>query len=260
MTQGWLAGRGQAFTAALWLALVSCLLVVAGCAQSTGINRELSLAEGSAALGPLRANPTPQDPVAELIRADESRRRHRSGKRRPGQGYYKVGRPYQIQGRWYYPKQDPNYDATGVASWYGPKFHGKTTANGEIFDMNALTAAHPTLPMPSYVYVTNVENGRRLLVRLNDRGPYARNRIIDLSRAVSKLLGFKNDGTVQVRVQYVGRAPLDGNNRREIAFLESQSWYRANPRAFPRIARVGPGGRSLAAVDLNFDASAATGQ
>ena len=116
-------------------------------------------------------------------------------------GNYKVGNPYQIKGVWYYPKEEWDYDETGIASWYGPNFHQKKTANGEIFDMNDITAAHKTLPMPSFVQVTNLENGRSLEVRINDRGPYAHSRIIDLSRRSAQLLGFKEKGTAKVRVQ-----------------------------------------------------------
>ena len=103
---------------------------------------------------------------------------------------YKVGDPYKIQGIWYYPAEDYEYEETGIASWYGAQFHGRRTANGGIYDMNALTAAHRTLPMPSYVRVTNLENGRSLILKVNDRGPFARNRIIDISRRGSQLLGF----------------------------------------------------------------------
>jgi rare lipoprotein A len=125
-------------------------------------------------------------------------------------GVYKVGKPYQVAGVWYYPKEDENYDATGIASWYGPQFHGKRTANGEYFDQDALTAAHPTLPMPVLVRVTNLENGRSLIVRVNDRGPFVNGREIDLSRRAAELLGYDRKGTARVRVQYVGRAPLPG--------------------------------------------------
>ena len=97
-------------------------------------------------------------------------------------GTYKVGKPYQIKGTWYYPKEDFEYEETGIASWYGRKFHGRKTANGERFDMNYLSAAHRTLPMPSIVRVTNLENGRKVVVRINDRGPYVDGRIIDLSK------------------------------------------------------------------------------
>lgn len=121
-------------------------------------------------------------------------------------GIWKVGTPYQIEGAWYYPKEDPNYDRTGIASWYGPNFHRRKTANGEIFDMYKVSAAHPTLPMPVMVRVTNLENGRSLVVRVNDRGPFARGREIDLSMRAAEILGFKEKGTAKVRVQYLARA------------------------------------------------------
>jgi rare lipoprotein A len=116
---------------------------------------------------------------------------------------YKVGKPYQIKGVWYYPEVDYGYAEEGIASWYGPGFHGKSTANGETYDMNDLTAAHRTLPMPSIVRVTNLENGRSLKLKLNDRGPFARERIIDVSRRASQLLGFHMQGTTPVRVEIV---------------------------------------------------------
>ncbi len=114
---------------------------------------------------------------------------------------YKIGKPYQIAGVWYYPQEDFEYDETGIASWYGAKFHGRRTANGEVYDMNTLTSAHRTLPMPSFVRVTNLENGRSLILRVNDRGPFARGRIIDISRRGAQLLGFQKQGTARVRVQ-----------------------------------------------------------
>ena len=118
-----------------------------------------------------------------------------------GHGTFKVGQPYQIDGTWYYPAQDWSYDETGIASWYGKEFDGKYTANGEVFDLNALTAAHRTLPMPSIVQVTNLENGRSIELRVNDRGPYARGRIIDVSRRAAQMLGFEAQGTAKVRVK-----------------------------------------------------------
>ncbi len=116
-------------------------------------------------------------------------------------GERKVGNPYRIGGVWYYPKEDPNYDETGYASWYGKDFHGRLTANGETYNMNALTAAHKTLPMPSFVKVTNLENGRSIVLRVNDRGPFAKGRIIDISRRGAQLLGFEQQGVTRVRVQ-----------------------------------------------------------
>lgn len=124
-----------------------------------------------------------------------------AGKTVTHKGYYKVGNPYVINGQRYYPEVDLNYNQTGIASWYGPNFHGKMTANGEIFDENELTAAHKTLPMPSIVRVTNLENGRSLIVRVNDRGPYAHSRIIDMSKRSAELLGFRKQGVAKVRVE-----------------------------------------------------------
>ncbi len=116
-------------------------------------------------------------------------------------GTYKVGTPYKIMGKWYYPKEDYNYVETGTASWYGKDFHAKYTANGEVYDMNTLTAAHRTLPLPSIVRVTNLENGRSLVLRVNDRGPFAKNRIIDISKRGAQLLGFQAQGTAKVKVE-----------------------------------------------------------
>ena len=128
-----------------------------------------------------------------------------------GGGTYKVGEPYQIKGRWYRPSETPDYVATGVASWYGEYFHGRKTANGEWYDMERLSAAHPTLPLPAYVRVTNMENGRSIVVRVNDRGPYARDREIDMSWAAARELGFVRAGTARVQVKYIGVAPLEGD-------------------------------------------------
>ena len=121
------------------------------------------------------------------------------------QGYYKIGKPYQIEGATYTPAVDYDYDETGIASWYGPNFTGKITANGELYDMNEVTAAHRTLPMPSLVRVTNLDNGRTIVVRVNDRGPYARGRILDMSRRGAQLLGYEKTGTAKVRVQIMAR-------------------------------------------------------
>lgn len=121
----------------------------------------------------------------------------------PPKGIYKVGTPYRIYNTWYQPAEDYNYVETGIASWYGPKFHRKRTANGEIFNMNDLTAAHRTLPMPSVVRVVNLQNGRSLMLKVNDRGPFARGRIIDVSRRAAQLLGFQMQGTAKVRVEIV---------------------------------------------------------
>jgi rare lipoprotein A len=123
---------------------------------------------------------------------------------------YKVGNPYQVAGLWYYPREQPDYDETGIASWYGSQFHGMLTADGEVFDRTTISAAHPTLPMPVNVRVTNLENGRSIVVRVNDRGPFVNGRIIDLSEKAADLLGYRIKGTARVRVTYLGRADLYG--------------------------------------------------
>ena len=129
-----------------------------------------------------------------------------------GGGHYKVGKPYKVRGVWYTPKEDFGYRRDGKASWYGPNFHGRKTANGEIFDQHHLSAAHPTFPLPSYARVTNLKNGRSVVVRVNDRGPYSHSRLIDLSKRAAEVLKFKQAGTAPVRVEYVGRAPLEGDD------------------------------------------------
>jgi rare lipoprotein A len=131
-----------------------------------------------------------------------------------GGGRYQVGKPYTVAGRTYVPAEQPGYSATGEASWYGSDFHGRRTANGEIFSANAITGAHPTLPLPSYVRVTNTENGRSLIVRVNDRGPYVSGRIMDLSYRAATMLGYVNSGHAQIKAEYVGQAPLEGDDTR----------------------------------------------
>jgi rare lipoprotein A len=151
-----------------------------------------------------------------------------------GGGTYRVGKPYTVAGRVYVPEDDPNYRAEGMASWYGDDFHGRLTANGEVFDMASLTAAHPTLPIPSYARVTNLSNGKSLIVRVNDRGPYHGNRLIDVSNRASELLEFKGKGVARVRVEYVGRAPLEGSDDRQlVATLRT-----GEPAPSPSLVRV----------------------
>jgi rare lipoprotein A len=133
-----------------------------------------------------------------------------------GGGTYRVGKPYTVAGRVYVPEEDVNYREEGLASWYGDDFHGRLTANGEIFDMASLSAAHPTLPMPCYARVTNLSNGKSLIVRVNDRGPYHGNRVMDVSSRAAELLEFKNNGVARVRVEYVARAPLEGSDDRQL--------------------------------------------
>jgi rare lipoprotein A len=121
-----------------------------------------------------------------------------------------TGKPYQVNGIWFVPREQPNYNEVGTASWYGDAFHQRATASGELFDMNAVSGAHTTLPLPSIVEVTNLDNGRRLKVRVNDRGPFVGDRIIDLSREAARELGYERSGLARVRVRYVGPAPLLG--------------------------------------------------
>lgn len=145
---------------------------------------------------------------------------------------YKVGNPYKINGKWYYPAVDYQYDEVGIASWYGPGFHGKSTANGEVFDQNKITAAHRTLPMPSIVKVTNLENGLVLdKVRINDRGPFARNRIIDLSKKAAEELGFIKNGVAKVRVEILE------DESRKYALSEQQNVYVAEAAEITEISK-----------------------
>lgn len=134
-----------------------------------------------------------------------------------GNGRYHVGKPYVIAGVTYVPREDPSYRADGIASWYGDAFHGRLTSNGEVFDMRSITAAHPTLPLPSYVRVTNLTNGRSLIVRVNDRGPFHASRVIDLSSRAAELLQFRHKGTARVRVEYVSRAKIEGSDDIQLA-------------------------------------------
>ncbi|AGA64625.1 Rare lipoprotein A precursor [Liberibacter crescens BT-1] len=131
-----------------------------------------------------------------------------------GGGYHMVGKPYNIRGIWYKPHEDLNYDKIGMASWYGESFHGRLTANGEIYDKNYPSAAHPTFPLPSYARVTSLETGSSLIVRVNDRGPYYRGRIIDLSHKAAELLSIQNKGVGMMRVTYLGKARLDGKDKK----------------------------------------------
>jgi rare lipoprotein A len=147
-----------------------------------------------------------------------------------GGGRYATGVAYKVDGVWYQPRDDAAYDRVGTASWYGELFHGRRTANGEIYDMDRLSAASPTLPMPVYARVTNFQNRRSIIVRVNDRGPYRSNRIIDLSRRSAEALGFRHKGTARVRVQYLARAPLNGDDSYERRYLASQGWAQVASR------------------------------
>ena len=174
--------------------VVAAGMLLAGCATSNTKTALLSGAE------PVERVVGPHDKVA------------------PGGGRYQVGKPYTIGGRTYYPHEDPNLDQSGVASWYGGDYHhGTKTANGEVFDRGAISAAHKTMPLPSYARVTNIANGRSLVVRVNDRGPYVGSRIVDLSEKAAELLEMKRNGLGKVRVQYIGRAGLAGSDNRVLA-------------------------------------------
>src|SRR5271156_1756086 len=151
-----------------------------------------------------------------------------------GGGTYRVGKPYIVGGRGYVPEEDVNYREEGLASWYGDDFHGRLTANGEVFDMGSLTAAHPTLPMPCYARVTNLSNGKSLIVRVNDRGPYHGNRLMDVSSKAAELLEFKGNGVARVRVEYVGRAPLEGSDDRQLM----ATLHTSVPAPSPALVRV----------------------
>lgn len=163
------------FRAGRWATVAGCMLLVSACAETELIIHSAKELSGS--------NKSTSVPTTK--------------------GSYKVGKPYQILGTWYYPAENDKYVETGIASWYGTKFHGRKTANGETYNMNDLTAAHRTLPMPSMVRVINLNNGRSLRLRINDRGPFARGRIIDVSRRAAQLLGFQRAGTARVRVEII---------------------------------------------------------
>lgn len=179
--------------AARWPAVALGCLMLAGCAGSTNLSRQLDPKYGVA------ASPRVVEPGQPVPK---------------GGGTYRVGKPYLVAGRMYVPEEGRGYRTEGLASWYGEDFHGRLTANGEVYDMHAISAAHPTLPMPSYVRVTNVANRRSLIVRVNDRGPYHGNRVIDLSGKAADLLGFRGRGVARVRVEYVGPASLEGSDDR----------------------------------------------
>ena len=161
--------------------------------------------------------------------------------------FQKIGAPYQVNGTWYIPTHEPDYNETGTASWYGRDFHGKPTANGEVFDMNIVSAAHPTLPIPSLVEVTNLTNGRSMVVRVNDRGPFVSDRLIDLSARGATLLGYRDQGSTQVRVRYIG--PADPEPLVTTANLtapsEEKKWTKPAPQpvqtaSLPHVAEPKP--------------------
>lgn len=187
-----------------------CAFVVAGCMSTSSDNGGGGDGINDAALG-VAASPRVTDQETNLPR---------------GGGRAQVGRPYRIGGQLYTPRVDDDYDEVGIASWYGRAFHGRLTANGEVYDMHTLSAAHPTLPLPSYVRVTNTENNHSVVVRVNDRGPFSRNRIIDLSQRAADVLDFRHDGVARVRVQYIEQARLDGQ---DVEWLEASAQINGVP-------------------------------
>ncbi|MBC2773437.1 septal ring lytic transglycosylase RlpA family protein [Rhizobium sp. AQ_MP] len=193
-----LATRGRLAISGKWLGLVVLCAFTASCSTTK-----------DTADKPKRSN----EYFAESVYGVKaSPRLVESGPIPKGGGRYMVGKPYVVRGKTFVPKENPRYDKVGVASWYGDAFHGRLTANGELYDKEHLSAAHPTLPLPSYARVTNLTNGSSVIVRINDRGPFHQGRIIDLSRKTADLLDMKHSGTGEVRVQYIGPARMDGHD------------------------------------------------
>ena len=191
---GWCGDRMGRKLARASVVLLGCL-ILANCSSSSKLTSRLDPKYGVA------ASPRVVQPGQPVPK---------------GGGVYRVGKPYVVAGRTYTPEENARYRAEGLASWYGDDFHGRVTANGEVYDMEAISAAHPTLPMPSYVRVTNLSTHKSLIVRVNDRGPYHANREIDLSSRAAHLLGFRNHGVARVRVEYVGLAPIEGTDDRTL--------------------------------------------
>lgn len=156
---------------------------------------------------------------------------------RRGGGRAQIGKPYKVRGKWYRPREQPGYNKIGKASWYGPNFHGRLTANGEVYDQYSLSGAHPTFPLPSYARVTNLANGNSVVVRVNDRGPYAHGRVIDMSSKAADLLDYKKAGIARVRVQYLGKARLDGRDQRFLtaSYRPGKGYRRKNQGIIPGV-------------------------
>lgn len=216
-------------------AVLAAALFQAGCAlEPVGGSWQQEVARepatASSALAPIPL-PPPVPPRADVVRpvpkvAVEIPKYSEPLAEGAARPVFKIGQPYEVMGQVYVPKDDPGYDVTGFASWYGGKHQGTKTANGERYDAGALTAAHTTLPMPSYVLVTNLANNHTVMLRVNNRGPFVKSRIIDVSKRAADLLGFSGRGVARVRVKYAGRAPLDGATAKEQAFLAQQPWYK----------------------------------
>ena len=151
------------------------------------------------------------------------------------------GKPYVVAGKTYVPREDAKgYVREGLASWYGAAFHGRMTANGEVFDRHSIAAAHPTLPLPSYARVTNLENGYSMVVRVNDRGPYHAGRVMDISEEAARALDFHRKGTARVRVTYVGKASVAGSDDRKLLATLRTDGQPAGLRSPVMVADLGP--------------------
>lgn len=195
---GWPRAETRRRVAAGWLVVAACAAILSGCVrpqERAEINDKTKFSQEEYGV-----KASPRVTVAKKVQK--------------GGGRYVVGKPYKIRNKWYKPKEDPNYAAVGLASWYGPNFHGRKTANGEIFDQYAISAAHPTMPLPSYARVTNLDTGTSLIVRVNDRGPFHSGRVIDLSARAAQMLGYADNGVASVKVEYVGKARIDGHDER----------------------------------------------
>ena len=207
----WLTTAGGAGVAAV----AACALLLAGCSGSSS-----------------------KDPFAGV----GSPRWQGAGPPPKGGGREMIGEPYQVAGRWFYPRADDRYDRTGRASWYGEAFHKRMTSNGEWFDMEYLSAAHATMPLPSYVKVTNIQTGRAVVLRVNDRGPFVADRIIDVSKKAAEVLDFRHSGTTDVRVQYLGPAPVDDRGS-HLAAMNRALAAGASDAALMQSARTSGDGR-----------------
>lgn len=199
-TEGARKRRGQSRSSTIAI-LVTAAAVLAGCTGTPSVKK-------------LVRDPKSKEYFAESeygVKASPRVTMAASNLKRGG-GRDMIGKPYKIKGKWYKPKEEPNYVKVGGASWYGDAFHGRLTANGEVYDMTHLTAAHPTMPLPSYARVTNQKNGTSIVVRVNDRGPFAKGRVIDLSKRAAEMLDYKHAGVAKVKVEYLGRAPLHGRD------------------------------------------------
>lgn len=217
-------GAASFATTARWLAISAMCATVAACGTTQAVSKKKSHGK---------------EYFSESEYGVKASPRVANGNNIPkGGGRYMVGNPYVVKGKMYYPKEDYSYNKVGIASWYGSAFHGRLTANGEVYDQMHLSAAHPTFPLPSYARVTNTENGSSVIVRVNDRGPYHEGRIIDLSNKTASMLDLQHSGTGNVRVQYVGRAPLDGH---DMPYLMASYIPKGS-----RIPGVYPGGGQIA--------------